>query len=242
MIKLKRTISILIAAIMLVSVFAIAPITASAASEFECDAFTVLSPLKDAKYPAGTTLNVKIRVKKYTYTYGSNGLPTSSTTNYVCLEYYRDGVPHYHQYSPIEYSKEDIGSVLSIDSFELSVVGNYEVKVKYKNDYVGSYNFSVVKADSSVTVKASTKSIKASDLKKSNKTIKPLTIKNASNVKVTKVKSGTTKKIYKKITVKKKTGAITFNKGKYKKGTYKIKLKIKCDSKTFNKTVKVKIK
>ena len=55
-------------------------------------------------------------------------------------------------------------------------------------------------------------------------------------------------KIYKKITVNKKTGAITFSKGKYAKKTYSIKLKITAKgnseykSKVITKTVKVKVK
>ncbi len=245
----KKSVSIILAAVILLSVFVAAPVTADAASEFDCDAFTVLAPLNEATYTVGTTVNVQIRVKKFKYTYGSNGLPTSSTTNYVCLEYYRDGVPHFHQYSPTEYSKEDVGSVLFLDEFEMSLAGKYEVKVRYKDDYVGSFSFTVIKADNPITAKASTKSVKASALKKSKKTVKPLTVSNAEgSVKVTKVKSGTSAKIYKNITVNSKNGAITLKKGTYKKGTYSIKLKIaaegkkKYNSKTLTKTVKVKIK
>ncbi|MBR2280415.1 MAG: hypothetical protein IJ903_05795 [Ruminococcus sp.] len=246
---MKKTISIILAAVMLLSVFVITPITVSAASEFDCNAFTVLSPLSDEIYTVGTTVNVSIRVKKFTFTYGSNGLPTSSDTNYVCLEYYRDGVPHYQQYSSTEYYQEDVGSILDLGDFQMSLVGNYEVKVKYKSDYVGSYNFTVVKADNPIAVTAATKSIKASALKKSKKTVKPLKIKKAEGtVKVVKVKSGTTGSIYKKTTVNKNNGAITFKKGTYKKGTYKVNLKISAagnknyKSKTVTKTVKIKIK
>lgn len=99
-----------------------------------------------------------------------------------------------------------------------------------------------VKANS-IKVTAKTKTVKASKLKKSKVTVKPLTIKNVKGkVKVTKVKKGTSSKIYKKIKVNSK-GAVTLAKGKYKKGTYKIKLKItavRC--KTLYKTVKIRIK
>lgn len=100
-----------------------------------------------------------------------------------------------------------------------------------------------------ITVKTAVKKIKASALKKAKKTVKPVKISKAKGtVKVVKVKSGTSSKIYKKIKVNKKNGAITFNKGKYKKGTYKVKLKITASgdsqylSKTVTKTVKIKIK
>ena len=105
------------------------------------------------------------------------------------------------------------------------------------------------KKDNPVKVTAKTKTVKAKKLKKKKQTVKPLTIKNAQGaVTVTKIKKGTTAKIFKKITVNKKTGAITFKKGKYAKKTYKIKLKIvvkgtsSFNGKTITKVVKVKIK
>lgn len=100
-----------------------------------------------------------------------------------------------------------------------------------------------------VKVSVKTKSIKLKKVKSKKQTVKPLTIKNAKGtIKVTKVKNGTTAKIYKKIKVKSKTGAVTFKKGKYAKKTYKIRMKITVSgnlnykSKTLYKTVKVKIK
>ena len=65
---------------------------------------------------------------------------------------------------------------------------------------------------------------------------------------MTKVKKGTSAKLYSKIKVNPITGKITLKKGKYKKGTYKIKLKITVagnsayNAKTITKTVKLKIK
>ncbi|MEE3427904.1 MAG: hypothetical protein VZQ55_02850 [Ruminococcus sp.] len=96
-----------------------------------------------------------------------------------------------------------------------------------------------------VTVKPKTVNLKK--LKSEKQIIKPLTIKDAKGTtKVTLVKSGTSKEIRKKVSVSKK-GVFTFKKGKYTKGTYKIKVKIaakgnsKYKSKTINKTVKIKI-
>ncbi|MGN1130172.1 MAG: hypothetical protein ACI4Q8_02380, partial [Ruminococcus sp.] len=98
-----------------------------------------------------------------------------------------------------------------------------------------------------VTVKNT--SVSAKKLESKKQTVKPITVKDAKGtVEVVKVKSGTTSKIYKKITVNKKTGAITFSKGKYAKKTYSIMLKITAKgnseykSKVIVKTVKVKVK
>lgn len=105
-----------------------------------------------------------------------------------------------------------------------------------------------VKKPNPVKVTAKTKSVKVKALKAKKQTVKPLTIKNAKGaVTVVKVKKGTTAKIYKKITVNRKTGAITFKKGNYAKKTYTVKLKITAagnsdyNAKTVSKTVKIKI-
>ena len=106
-----------------------------------------------------------------------------------------------------------------------------------------------VKQANTLKVSAKTKAVKAKKLKKKKQTVKPLTIKNAKGaVTVTKVKKGSAAKLFKKITVNKKTGAITIKKGKYAKKTYKIKLKITANgnsdynSKTLTKVVKIKVK
>ena len=106
-----------------------------------------------------------------------------------------------------------------------------------------------VKKANPVKVSVSAKTLKASKLKKKNQTVKAVKITNAKgDVSISKVKSGTTSKIYKKISVKSKTGAIVFKKGKYSKGNYSVKLKITVKgngdykAKTINKTVKIKIK
>jgi hypothetical protein len=106
-----------------------------------------------------------------------------------------------------------------------------------------------VKKSNPIKVTTKTKSLKLKKLKKKAQTVEPIAVKNAKGtVKVTKVKSGTTAKIYKKIKVNSKTGAITFKKGKCAKKTYNVKLKITVSgnstykSKTLYKTVKVKVK
>ncbi|MBE5957387.1 MAG: fibronectin type III domain-containing protein [Lachnospiraceae bacterium] len=122
-----------------------------------------------------------------------------------------------------------------------------KAELKENNSISGKEDNS--KADNPITVKATKKTIKASELKKGKQIVKPLKIKNAEGtVKVTKIKSGTAKKIYSKIKVNKKTGAITLKKGTYKKGNYKVVLKIEAygnlnyNAKTLKKTVKLKIK
>lgn len=92
-------------------------------------------------------------------------------------------------------------------------------------------------------------SVSAKKLESKKQTVKPITVKDAKGtVEVVTVKAGTASKIYKKITVNKKTGAITFSKGKYSKKTYNIMLKITAKgnseykSKVIVKTVKVNVK
>lgn len=98
-----------------------------------------------------------------------------------------------------------------------------------------------------VTVKK--KTVKAKALAKKAKTIKAVTVKKAQGkVTFAKLKSGTTKKYYKKLTVNKTTGKVKLKKGKYTKGTIKFKVKIfakgnsKYKSKTIKKTIKIKVK
>lgn len=105
------------------------------------------------------------------------------------------------------------------------------------------------KKSNPMTVTVKTASVKASALKKFKRTVKPLTIKSAvGKITAVKIKQGTSAKIYSKIKVNPKSGAVTLAKAKYKKGTYKIKLKITAagskayKAKIVSKTVKIKIK
>ena len=121
--------------------------------------------------------------------------------------------------------------------------------IHYNTKMPGSSGTVTSKKANPVKVTAKAVAIKAKKLKSKKQTVKPLTIKSAKGtVKVTKVKSGTTSKIYKKVTVNKTSGAITFKKGKYSKKTYKVNLKITVSgnsdykSKSLSKTVSVKVK
>lgn len=107
-----------------------------------------------------------------------------------------------------------------------------------------------------VTVKKKTIKISAKDLRKKKVTINLLRINDyREDVKVSKVKKGTSKKIYKKVKIKTEfwtvgdsRSSLTLSKGYYKKGTYKAKIKVTAYDKYTNafkdktKTVTVKIK
>ena len=110
-------------------------------------------------------------------------------------------------------------------------------------------SYDLLKKHPSKVKAAKTKTVKAKTLKKKKVNLKVITLSNVKgSVKITKVKSGTAKKLYKKITVNSKTGKLTIKKGKYKKGTYKIRLMVdfkgnkEYEPKTTYVTVKVKIK
>lgn len=107
----------------------------------------------------------------------------------------------------------------------------------------------VTKKTNTIKVSVKTKSFKAKKLKKKSYTFKAVTVKKAvGKVSYQKYKSGFTKTIYKKISVNSKTGKIKIAKGKYRKGTYKIKIKVsakgntKYKSKNIIATVKIKVK
>jgi hypothetical protein len=128
--------------------------------------------------------------------------------------------------------------------------GTAIITVTSSNDKTAKYKVIVKSSKKANTLKVTkkTKSIKAKALRTKARAVKPLTITKAQGtVTVTLVKSGTTKKIRTKVTVRKK-GVITLKKGKYTKGTYKVKVKIvakgnsKYKSKKINKTVTIKIK
>lgn len=104
------------------------------------------------------------------------------------------------------------------------------------------------KKSNPIKVSAKTKTIKASKLKKRKQKTKSFSIRNAAgSIKVKLFKAGTSSKIYNKIKVN-KNGSVTFRKGKYKKGLYKIRIRVtakgnsRYKSKTISKTAKVRIK
>jgi hypothetical protein len=110
----------------------------------------------------------------------------------------------------------------------------------------GEEIYKVLPKINSMTVTASTKTVKYTKVKKSAQTVAPLTVKKAAG-KVTYTGTGTTAKAKKALSINKKTGKITVKKGT-KKGTYKMKVKVKdagskdTKSKTVTKTVKIVVK
>ncbi len=121
--------------------------------------------------------------------------------------------------------------------------GFYDLK-----DIAGKVEKFYSKKKNTLKVTAGKTTVKAKELKKTKKTIRPLKIKNAKGtVTVKLVKKGSSSKILGKLKVSKK-GAVTLKKGTYKKGTYKIVVSVKAagndkyDPVTVTKTVKVKIK
>lgn len=106
-----------------------------------------------------------------------------------------------------------------------------------------------VKKANPIKVTVKKKTVKAKTLDKKTQIIKAVTVKKAQGkVTFAKLKSGTTKKYYKKLTVNKTTGKVKLKKGKYTKGTIKLKVIIfakgnsKYKSKTIKKTIKIKVK
>ncbi len=103
------------------------------------------------------------------------------------------------------------------------------------------------KKNNPIKITVKTKSVKSKKLKKKAQTFKAITVKKAKGkVSFEKIKSGSSKSVFKKLKVNSKTGKITFIKGKYKKAIYKLKVKVTAKgNKTYkskSKTVKVKIK
>lgn len=102
------------------------------------------------------------------------------------------------------------------------------------------------KKENTMMVSVKTRTVKAKKLKNAKQTVKAITVSKAKGkVSYAKVKTGTTKKIFKKVTIG-KNGKLTLKKGTYKKGTYKIKVKITAKGnsayKSKSKTVTVRIK
>ena len=126
-------------------------------------------------------------------------------------------------------------------------VGNATITLTGKGSYTGTkkVTFKITQADNPITVKAKTKTVKYSDVKKKNVTVSKsdaMTVSKAQGTVTFAKSSGNSK-----ITIDKKTGKITVKKG-LKKGTYKVKIKVsaagntnyKKGSKTVTVTIKVK--
>ena len=149
------------------------------------------------------------------------------------------------------YTFEDAYQQEVINDMFLADISSFEGMVDLTKSVQPSTNETVPveKKVNPVKVTVNKVTVNAKKLASKKQTVNSVTVKNAKGqIEVVKVKSGTTSKIYKKITVNKKTGAITFSKGKYAKKTYNIKLKItakgnsKYKAKVITKTVTVKVK
>jgi subtilisin family serine protease len=145
-------------------------------------------------------------------------------------------------------SDDTIASVNSNGIVSAKRVGTVTITA-LNNGKRASVRITVIKRANTVRVTAKTKSVKAKKLKKKKQTVKPLQVINAKGtVTVTKIKNGSSSKIYKKVKVNKRTGAITVKKGKYAKKTYKLKLRITVagngayNPQAIIKTVKIKVK
>ena len=231
---MKRTVSILLSLLMIISVFAALPLTARA------EGFTVKF---DPGEGTGKMKDMVVPGKGW-YT-----LPP-------CTFYAPVGKKFEHwmcNSSSGTYYATDERTILIDEDMTLTALWYSPYDDVYDEpepeDDLDTYSDIHDKEENPIKVSVKTKSVKLKNLKKKAQTVKPIAIKNAQGtIKVTKVKSGTTAKIYKKIKVNSKTGAITFKKGKYAKKTYKIRLKITVSgnstykSKTLYKAVKVRIK
>lgn len=121
-------------------------------------------------------------------------------------------------------------------------VGTAAITITGKGSYTGAktVHFKIVKAANTMTVKATAKTVKYSQLKKAKQTVSAITVKKAIGKVSYKKTSG--KSFF---TVNTKTGKITIKKGT-QKGTYTIKVKVTAagnsNYKSASKTVTVKIK
>lgn len=206
--------------------------------------FKVNSPLPGDKFKLGEKLTLSITAREFYYQYYAG--QQLNTPNYVIMSISKDG--KLLKTFRASYYNSDLGKTFT-DTYIPKKTGTYLVNINNGSN-CGSYKFTVKKGTANpIKVKASAKAVAASSLKTAKQSVKPIIIKKAKGtVKVVKVKKGTSDKIYKRITINKKNGAITFKKGAYKKGTYKVKLKItaagnsKYKSKSVIRIVKIKIK
>lgn len=255
MLKFKKTISVLLATFILLGVLIASPISAGARVTFDPPSSEdIEDAVKERNIPTpknlrcvatsedSITVSWKYENWGYTlaYTTDSNEEPKwegsyNTRTNdskedwKVTIDKLTPGKTYYIY---VRHATIDV-----VQMYLTYLSGDYSmIKVKLKNN-------------NTVSVKSVAKSLSVKSMKTAKKTVKPIKIKKAKGkIKVVKVKSGTSNSIFKKITVNKKNGAITFKKGNYKKGTYKVKLSITAsgnkdyNEKTVTKVVKIKVK
>lgn len=174
------------------------------------------SIILEAEYSSNTEniANVRVVLSKNTFTYNAKvQKPTVTVINALIL---KEGVDYTLQWSTTSPKK----------------AGTYTITVTGTGAYSGTtkVTFKINKAANPLKVKAKTVKVKFSKLKKKAQKLKVTKV-----VKFTKKGQGTLtyKKVKgnKKIYINKKTGKVTIKKG-LKKGTYKVKVKIKANGNT----------
>jgi len=138
------------------------------------------------------------------------------------------------------------GTDYTISAPSSKAAGKYTLKITGKGCYKGTItaSYTIVTAANPLKISAKTATIKFKKLKKKNQTLAATAV-----IKFTKKGQGTTTYTKssgnKKISINKKTGKVTVKKG-LKKGTYKVKVKVKAagnkNYKAATKTVTFKIK
>lgn len=254
---MKKSISLLLSAIMLLSVLMIAPVTANAGGVIEIPViddtpsapgnsnlytddgkkiFDVLSPTESGAYTTGKPIDLKM----IAYLLPENAVTNKPNTMYAEIAFNGVTVKNYI----FTVNEADLNTVYT-DKFVPEAIGTYSLRASYGGGVYStleggrhfiSFDFKVsadnatvsgAKKSNPIIVKAKSKTVKAKSLKKKNQKVKVLAIKNPKGKLSYKiVKKGTTKSIYKYLKINSK-GTVVIKKCKLKKGTYKVKIKVK---------------
>ncbi|MBQ5397974.1 MAG: CAP domain-containing protein [Ruminococcus sp.] len=147
----------------------------------------------------------------------------------------------------VDWSSSDSSTVsVSNGKVECNKAGKAVITATLSSGDTASVTLNIHKDQQKITVKAKAQKLKSASLKKKTKKIKnAFTVKNAyGKITYTIVKNGTSKQLYSKVSIS-KNGVISIRKGKYKKATYKLKVRITAaGNQSFSrasKTVAVKI-
>ena len=174
--------------------------------------------------PAKTVANCKVTLDKYKYTYTGSVIKANPKVTYNGKTL-KKGVDYDVLYGDLFYNNIDAGKGVIVikgkGEFDCDSThpGGVAEEFMYK-----SVDITILKAANPMTVTPKTATVKYSKVKKANQTLlrsKVLTVSKAKGaVTYTKVSGNS------KITIAKKTGKVTVKKG-LKKGTYKVKVKVK---------------
>ena len=252
---MKKTIAIIIAAIMILSCISAAAVSAASDPTFTVNGKTYSAKIGSVvTYTVNMTVPEKIENGQFIIYYPGDVL-TVKEVKFGSLVgspvvNYTEGVANEIDFNFSNYEGYDFTTkqMLVAVSFTVSAAGTGTVEVSKKpgevivcslddKDITDKASFEEVvtgassgseKKANTLKVTAKTKSVKAKDLKKKTVTVKKVfTVSKAQgSVTVSKVKKGSDSKIYKKVTVK-KNGSVVIKKGKYAKKTYKIKISVK---------------